>query len=181
MPIFSSAAWVAHDLGLATAIGGSLYGKAALQPALAHEADQDTRDRVSDDAWRRFSIWNLAAHGVVAATWLVGRTMLSGREAGQEARALTVAKDVCVGVSLVTGIATTALGRWLGQRVRDRRGPESGGDRDARERSRAIERAVAVTSTVNLVANIGALGTTALLAMQAAESPRFALTSRHLP
>jgi hypothetical protein len=180
MPVISSAAWVAHDLGLATAIGGALYGKLAMHPAL-RVADAATRDRVADLAWRRFSIWNLAAHGVVAASWLVGRSLLSGREAGAAARPLTLAKDVCVATSLASGVGATVLGRWLGRRVRADAGPASAADGRARGESRALDRAVDAVGTVNLLANVGALAATAVLAMRGAESVRFARASRRLP
>ena len=45
---------------------------------------------------------NLAAHLAVLATWLPGRKLLSGREAGPLARSLTIAKDVLIGSSLAT-------------------------------------------------------------------------------
>jgi hypothetical protein len=51
----SSAAWAVHDLGLATAIGGTLFGRTALQPALSEIAGADERDLVSAKAWQRFS------------------------------------------------------------------------------------------------------------------------------
>ena len=34
MAKLSSAAWMVHDLGLATSLGGTLFGRVALQPAL---------------------------------------------------------------------------------------------------------------------------------------------------
>ena len=180
MPVLSSAAWVAHDVGLAAAIGGSLYGKTAMHPALRQLPDPDLRDQVADVAWRRFSWWNLAAHAVVAGTWLVGRSILSGREAGPEARTLTLVKDVCVATSVVTGLASVVLGRWLGRKTARQQGPQrahEGGERAALR----IERVLNAVGDLNLAANVGALGTTALLAMQGSESPRFAITSRRLP
>lgn len=170
MPVLSSAAWVAHDVGLATSIGGSLYGKAAFHPALA-EAVRDTDERrlAADAAWRRFGWINLAAHAAYAVPWLIGRTMLSGREASGAARQLTLAKDILVGVSLVSGIASVLLGRLLGKKVQ------------RREDAAQLNRAVGVVGAVNLAANVGVLGTTALLAMESSESGRFALTARKLP
>ena len=47
MSTLSTAAWAAHDVGLATAVGGTLYGRAALEPALHEIADPIERDRVS--------------------------------------------------------------------------------------------------------------------------------------
>ena len=176
MAKLSSAAWIAHDVGLATAIGGTLFGREALHPALREGIDdQEDRDRVADLAWRKFSWVNLAAHGAMAATWFAGRALLSGREVNRLSRPLTVAKDALIVGSLATGIASIVLGRALGRRVR----------RDAtladRERTETLRRAVGATGLVNLAANVGILGVTAALAMQGAKSPTFSLFSRRLP
>ena len=176
MAKLSSAAWIAHDVGLATAIGGTLFGREALHPALREGIDdQEDRDRIADLAWRKFSWVNLAAHGAMAATWFAGRTLLSGREVNRLSRPLTVAKDALIVGSLATGIASIVLGRALGRRVR----------REAtladRERTETLRRAVGATGLVNLAANVGILGVTAALAMQGAKSPTFSLFSRRLP
>ena len=176
MAKLSSAAWIAHDVGLATAIGGTLFGREALHPALREGIDdQDDRDRIADLAWRKFSWVNLAAHGAMAATWFAGRALLSGREVNRLSRPLTVAKDALIVGSLATGIASIVLGRALGRRVRRE---ATLGDR---ERTETLRRAVGATGLVNLAANVGILGVTAALAMQGAKSPTFPLFSRRLP
>ena len=180
MARLSSAAWIAHDVGLATAIGGTLFGREALHPALREGiADPGERDRIADSAWRRFSWANLAAHGAMAATWFTGRTMLSGREVNRTSRPLTVAKDVLIVASLATGLASVVLGRLLGKRVRDRELATQG--IEARERAETLRRAVGAVGMVNLCANLGILGVTTALAMQAAESSKFSFWSRLLP
>src|SRR3569833_41595 len=69
MSKLSTSAWILHNLGLATSIGGNLFGQGAIQPALAKDVeDEQQRAQISDDAWSRFSWWNLAAHDVVATT-----------------------------------------------------------------------------------------------------------------
>ena len=176
MAKLSSAAWIAHDVGLATALGGTLFGREALHPALREGIDdQLDRDRVADSAWRRFSWINLAAHGAMAATWFAGRSMLSGREVSRKARPLTVAKDALITASLATGLASVVLGRILGRRVRNQVTLEQ------RERVETLRRAVGATGLVNLFANIGILGITTALSMQAAKSQKFGLISRFLP
>lgn len=176
MAKLSSAAWIAHDVGLATALGGTLFGREALHPALREGIDdQLDRDRVADSAWRRFSWINLAAHGAMAATWFAGRSMLSGREVSRKARPLTVAKDALITASLATGLASVVLGRLLGRRVRNQVTLEQ------RERVETLRRAVGATGLVNLFANIGILGITTALSMQAAKSQKFGLISRLLP
>jgi hypothetical protein len=185
MSTLSTAAWAAHDVGLATAVGGTLYGRAALEPALQEIADPIERDRVSTAAWQKFSWINLAAHGVVAATWFVGRSMLSGREVSGPARDMTRLKDGLVVASLVTGIGSAVLGRMLGRCARRGEGPaqvrEAGGTARGSERTVALQRAVGGLGIANLIANIGIVGLTAALAMEGNRSPRFAARSRFLP
>jgi len=185
MSTLSTAAWAAHDVGLATAVGGTLYGRAALEPALHEIADPIERDRVATAAWQKFSWINLAAHGVVAATWFVGRAMLSGREVSGPARSMTRIKDGLVIASLVTGIGTAVLGRMLGQCARRGEGPaqvrEAGGTARGGERTVALQRVVGGLGIANLIANIGTLGITAALAMEGSRSPKFAMRSRCLP
>lgn len=176
MAKLSSAAWIAHDVGLATAIGGTLFGREALHPALREGiVDPRDRDRVADAAWRKFSWLNLAAHGAMAATWFTGRAMLSGREVSRVSRPLTIAKDALIVASLATGIASVVIGRILGRKVREQQTLEE------RENVETLRRAVGATGLVNMAANVGILGVTAALSMQAAKSQRFGVISRILP
>lgn len=176
MTTLSTAGWVVHDVGLATAIGGSLFGKTALEPALDEISNPRERDRVSVDAWRRFSWVKLGAHAAFAVPWFIGRSLRSGREISARAGALTRAKDIMMGVSLVTGIATHFLGLKLGKNVDRGRGPARG-----EKESRVLERVVATLGSVNTLANLGILGTTAVLAMEGSKSVKFAGSSRKLP
>ena len=178
MAILSSAAWIAHDVGLATAIGGTLFGREALHPALREGIhDQKDRDRVADAAWRRFSWVNLAGHAAMASTWFAGRALLTGREATRLSRPLTLTKDALIVASLATGVASLVLGRILGKQVREHEGRTM----EEREQVETLRRAVGAVGLVNLVANVGILGVTAALAMQAAKSQKFGFVSRLLP
>jgi uncharacterized membrane protein len=183
MPKLSTAAWILHDLGLATIVGGSIFAKTAFQPAARQLPDPAEHDRLLDDAWRRFQWVNVLAHAAVIGTWLPGRALLSGREAGKLPRGLTLAKDILVGATLATGVGSLILSRLLGRRVRRGEGPAvaaSRGDEGAR-RTRTFEKVVGVLGTANLAAGAGVLGLTAALAMQSAESARFVPVSRQLP
>ncbi|MDQ3365286.1 MAG: hypothetical protein M3680_07655 [Myxococcota bacterium] len=177
MAKLTSAAWIAHDVGLATAIGGTLFGKQALHPALSEVESERDRARLADVAWRRFSWINLAAHGVVAVTWFVGRKMLTGREVSPLSRQLTVAKDAMIAVSLVTGVASVILGRVLGQRTRDTTRTSAQDDRV----NQSLRKAVGTVGTVNLLVNAGIGGITTALSMEASQSLPFAYVSRRLP
>lgn len=178
MSFLSSAAWMAHDLGLATTIGGTIFGQGSMHPALNERLDND-QDRmlVADAAWRKFSWVNLAAHGVFAATWFAGRTMLSGREVSKTSRTLTMVKDGLVIASLVTGVTTIVLGRILGKKTRDR--DMSSPSQDAS--IRRLRMTVSTLGKINLltVAAIGAVTTG--LSMEASKSLPFSIVSRKLP
>lgn len=181
----SSAAWVVHDVGLAATIGGTLFGRTALEPALERIEKPMERDLVSSTAWQRFSWLNLGAHVMFASTWFVGRKLLTGREAGHTARGLTKLKDGLVIASLVSGVASIVLGRRLGKRARHGMGPEQvrehGADTRERERTERTERAVGSLGIINMISNIAVLGVTAVLAMQSSKSVRFATSTRRLP
>jgi uncharacterized membrane protein len=176
MSHLSSAAWIAHDLGLATTIGGTLFGQRVLHPAL-HERLSDDRQRmlVADAAWRKFSWLNLAAHTAFAATWLVGRTLLSGREVSKTARTLTRIKDGLVIASLIAGISSVVLGRVLGKQVRGR------GDADQDARIARLRKAVSALGKLDLLAVAGVGAITTALSMEASKSLPFSYVSRRLP
>jgi hypothetical protein len=171
MATISSAARIAQDVGLAATLGGTLFGRAALQPALHEIADPQEADRVSARAWRRYGWINLAAHGLFAATWLVSRSLTRDKRIRPRVRALVRANDVLVGASLVTGLASVLLGMRLGTRGRHGIGPAQAhlgevvgiDDRELR-RTRTIRRAVGALGIANLAAAAGVLGVSNVIA-----------------
>lgn len=183
MGTLSTAAWAAHDVSLATTVGGVLFGRAALAPSLKQISSPVERDRVSANAWSRFAWLNLAGHGVMAASWIAGRTILSGREVSGRARTLTLVKDGLVATSLLTGVASNVFGFMVGKQTERDRGPaqvEAGYVSDD-GKTRALGTATAAFGTANLVANIALLAVTSMLAVEGNKSGRFAWISRLLP
>jgi hypothetical protein len=161
MAKLSSAAWVAHDVGLALSLGGTLFGRVALQPALYKIALPEERDLVSAEAWQRFSCVNLLGHAAFATSWLALR----------RARSFTLAKDFCVAASLVTGVASVLMGHWLGKRSLQGRGAQAvkegerfGHSEQTIARTRRIKRAVGTLGLLNILATAGVAATTALRA-----------------
>ena len=177
MTTLSSAGWVIHDVGLATAIGGTVYELTAMSPALEQSTNVMERNRIAADAARRFSLLKLISHAGFAVPWLIGRTMRSGREVSAQARALTKTKDILVGVSLVSGV----IGLLGVKKARDRIEREP---IDVNQTDRPVvtkSAPLATVAVINMIANVGILGITALLAMQGSKSVRFAASSRKLP
>jgi hypothetical protein len=52
---------VAHDLGLSTWFGGTLFGQVSLNPAVSSISDERERGRVLNEAWTRYQAANLPA------------------------------------------------------------------------------------------------------------------------
>ena len=107
----SSLGRAAHDAGLAALLGGNLYGRIALHPALADVSDAAERGRVLNRAWRRYGWINSAGLAAIVAGWAGARVneakpgSLSPRE-----RRLAIAKDASVAAVAVTGLATALTG-----------------------------------------------------------------------
>jgi hypothetical protein len=107
----SSLGRAAHDAGLAALLGGNLYGRIALHPALADVSDAAERGRVLNRAWRRYGWINSAGLAAIIAGWTGARvneakpSSLSPRE-----RRLAIAKDASVAAVAVTGLATALTG-----------------------------------------------------------------------
>lgn len=185
MAKLSTSAWILHDLGMAAGFGGTLFGKAALDPAVKAIGSKEERGRVLDDAWSRFRILDVVALGTMAATWWTGRAAFSGRRLGRDMRALVVAKDVLVGGALVTGLAGLVGGMVLHRRQRRHGGaPVVSGLRPAAETPRDVATAVkflSIVGPINTALVAGAIAVNAALAQESGKSARWSAISRLLP
>jgi hypothetical protein len=63
----------AHDLALAALIGGNLFARVAMHPALTDVGDKTERGKVLIRAWRRYGVVNSLALGTLVVGWLPGR------------------------------------------------------------------------------------------------------------
>lgn len=181
----STAAWVAHDLGTAVAVGGDLFGRIALEPSVRNIEDREERGQVVNDAWRRFGGVQLGATAIMAATWYAGRAKLGGLAAGGgSTSALVVAKDILVGTTLATAIGAAVTGTLMSkQRERDAVPMNADGEvaEDAPTPARALGRVTDAFGFLNLCAGLGVVAVTAVLAMQAGKSKTWKAVSRFLP
>src|SRR4051812_14926376 len=85
----------------------------AMHPAGKNISSEEERGRIGADAWQKVNTLQLPALGVMAATWFVGRTALSGREVDRASRWLVVLKDAFVLGTLGTGVGAAITGRRL--------------------------------------------------------------------
>ena len=184
MRTLSTAAWVAHNLGLAACFGGLLFGKVALNPSLSAIGSEAERGKILNTAWNRYNAINVASFATAAATWFPGRLGLSGEEIDQQTRNLVLAKDVLFGVGALTGLASVVQGRSLAGQAPDGAVPIESGTTPAAE---TPEKAASLLRSVNLLGNLNILvtgailGITTILSMKSTKSVRFSAVSRFLP
>jgi len=184
MATFSTAAWAAHDIGLATALGGTIFGKLALTPALQDISNAHERGLVMKKAWSRFNLFSGVGMGSAALIWMVGRAAINGRSAGPDVRRLVYAKDAL----LAGAVITTAMSSFAGQRiVGANHGDVPSVDANAHmaggqpARAEALRKASSRYGTLSLLMTAGVLAVTSALAMKAGESGKWTLISRLLP
>ncbi len=102
----SSAGRAAHDVGLAAIIGGNLFARIGMHPAVGTIEDPRERGKVVNAAWRRYGTVNSLGLLAVVAGWAGARAdEASPRWLSERERKLALAKDVAVGAVAVTGIA----------------------------------------------------------------------------
>ncbi len=171
----SSAGRAAHDLALAALIGGNLFGRVAMHPALKDVGDKSQRGRVLNRAWRRYGTINSLALATVVAGWVPARMnetrprWLSPRE-----RQLARAKDVAMGAVVLTGFASAAGGVGFAQQAPGGAVPMDSGSNPAPEASKRaarLKRAVNALGALNLAAEVTLLGTNAALAQTGFRRP----------
>jgi hypothetical protein len=103
----SGAGKVAHDFGLSTWFGGTLFGQVSLNPAVSSIGDEAERGRVLNVGWGRFQAANLPAMLATLLGWRLG-----GVREDSELRApgLTRTKDILLGGAVFNTIASALLG-----------------------------------------------------------------------
>lgn len=182
MATLSTAAWIAHDLGMATGIGGGLFGRTALHPAVERVSDRRERGQVVSDAWRRFSWLELAGYALAATTWFAGRSRLSGREVDSVSRGLVLAKDVLMGATLATAVGSSIAGRTMSA-AEPSGVPMATGEEvsaEAPQRAKTLHPVVNALGIANLACAAGVAALTTVLAMRAGESAKWSVVSRFL-
>jgi hypothetical protein len=184
MTKLSTAAWIAHNLGLGASFGGLLFGKLALNPTLKEIDSEPERGKLLNKAWNRYNLVNAFSVGTAVATWFPGRLGLSGRAIDEQAKNLVRAKDSLLISSVVTGLASIISGYVLSRQGPEGATPIESGTEPAPEtpnRGAKLLRLVNVLGNVNLVL-IGSISAiTTVLSMKAIESTRWSFVSRLLP
>jgi hypothetical protein len=102
---------VAHNLGMSTRFGGTLFGQVSLNPSVSSISDRSERGRVLNEAWARFQAVNLPAVLSTLLGWRLGGVR---EDAELRALGLTHAKDLLLGGAPSTRSPRPCSGRrWL--------------------------------------------------------------------
>ena len=184
MRTLSTAAWVVHNLGLAVAFGGSVFGKVALNPNLDVIGSETDRGKILNTTWNRFNAISAGSFVASAATWFPGRLGLTGGEIDDQTRNLVLAKDILFAAGALGGIASVLQGRALTGEAPGGAVPIASGttpSSDTPEKAATLLRGVNQLGNVNLAITGAILAVTTILSMKATESTKFSAVSRLLP
>ena len=166
-----AAGQLVQDGALAALIGGNLFGRVAMHPALGDVSDASERGQVLNRAWRRYGTVNsLALIGLVSG-WVSTRSDESAPLwTSPRRRGLVLAKDVAVGAVLTTGLASAAAGVGFAQQASDGAVPMTDGTEPAPStppRARSLKRFANLVGGLNLASELSLLGVNALLSRSA--------------
>ena len=104
----------AHDWGLASWLGGSMYGQFALNPSVSRISDHRERGKVVNAAWNGYNMINAVSLGAVATGWFASRlTETHPKRLSSREKELAKAKDGLTIAALLTGVASGIEGARL--------------------------------------------------------------------
>jgi hypothetical protein len=165
---------VAQDASLAALLGGNLFGRVAMHPALATVTDKAQRGQVLNQAWRRYGTVNSLALAGLVGGWVSARHDERGLLRTTRRRtALVLAKDVTVGTVAITGLASAAGGIGFAHQAPEGAVPMDNGTDPAVEttpRAAKLKRAVNLLARLNLAAELALVIVNGLLARSASRA-----------
>lgn len=166
-PLFlSQLGRAAHDIGLAGLLGGNLYGRLALHPAVAQISDPAERGKVVNAAWRSYGTVNSLSLAAVTAGWLGARAAeASNARLSAAERRLAVTRDVLLGAVALSGVVTAIEGVRFARSAPGGGVPLEDGDTAA---SGATDRQTRAKRRLNVLGLVTLASETALVAVNAA-------------
>jgi hypothetical protein len=155
----------AHDVGVSALIGGNLFARVGMHPALREVSNPRERGSATNTAWRRYGAVNSMALAAILVGWTGARLdeasprMLSRRE-----RKLAVAKDAAVVAVAVTGISASLAGMRFARMEPEGGVPLADGSTAAPEATddeRRVKRLLNGLGAANLVSGVVLAGVNA--------------------
>lgn len=101
----------AHDIGLAGLLGGQLFGRMALHPAVTRISDPRERGEVVNAAWRRYGAVNGLGLLAVTGGWVGARAAeAADRNLSRREERLAKARDVLLALVFAGGVGNAVQG-----------------------------------------------------------------------
>ena len=164
-----------HNIGMATWVGGTIFGRYALNPAVRRVASHAERGAVANDAWNRFNALNAVALTVVGVGHVGGRlTELRFSNLSEREKPLVRAMDVFTAAGVTTGVLTGIQGRRLAKQAADGAVPVETGATPALEtpdKAIRIQKSINTLGRVNLISGLGLVTSTGLFWRSAVSRP----------
>jgi hypothetical protein len=171
----SKAGRIAHDVGLAGLLGGTLFGRLALHPSVTEINDPYERGKVVNAAWRRYGTVNSLSLAAVVAGWAGARAdEARDRRLSPTERRLARAKDVLVGFVALTGVASAVQGMRFAREAPQGAVPLRDGDHtapEATEDQKSVKRSLNVLGTASLAGELALVGVNAALTQEGHRRP----------
>jgi hypothetical protein len=147
---------LAQELALAALIGGNLFARVAMGPALARITDKSERGKVLNTSWRRYGFVNSLSLAVLVGAWLPARqSELNTPWYRRRDRTGILVKDVVVGTVAATGLVSAAGGMVFAGSAPGGGVPMESGEETAAEAPRRATRIKRVLNTLGAI-NLGA-------------------------
>ena len=166
----AQSARAAHDWGLASWLGGSMYGQFALNPAVAQIDDKRERGKVVNAAWNGYNVINAISLGSVALGWFASRlTETRPDRLTEDERRLAIAKDGLTLLAVGTGVASAVQGARLARQEPEGAVPIERGTKPAAETpapAAKAQRSLAGLGITNIASGVGLVIVNALLAQR---------------
>lgn len=163
----SSVGRALSDLGVASLLGGHLFGRMALHPAVTAISEPRERGEVVNAAWRRYGTVNGAGLAAVTAGWIGARAgEVRDRNLDRRERRLARAKDALIATLVVSGVATAVEGMRFAREEPDGAVPLEDGDHAApaaSESARRRKQRLNVLGLTTIAAEIGIVSVNAAL------------------
>jgi hypothetical protein len=158
---------VGQDVALAALIGGNLFGRLAMHPALSAISNPSERGKVLNRAWRRYGTVNSTALAALVGGWVTARQAETALPVlGRGRRTLLMTKDVAVGAVVLTGLASALGGVEFAQQAPEGAVPMTSGTEpgpDTPGRAAQLKRLVNVLGGLNLASELSLVTINALL------------------
>ena len=165
----------AHDVGLAGLLGGNLFGRLALHPAVAEISDPAERGKVVNAAWRHYGTVNSLSLAAVTTGWLGARAAeADDRWLSRPERRLALARDALLAAVAASGIATAIEGVRFSRTAPDGAVPLADGDHaapTATDHQARAKRRLNILGLVTLASEAALVGVNAAFSQESFRRP----------